>query len=213
MSADLILYTHPMSRGRTVRWLLEEIGVPYQTEYLTYSLAMKTPEYLAINPMGKVPALVHHDVVITETAAICAYLADAFPQAKLSPALDDPQRGTYLRWLFFAAGPLESAIVNRTLGLLTPVDKEAMVGYGNMQRLLSTLNHALSQGDYLLGDRLSAADIYLGSALNWYLYMQQIEAQPLIQDYCARLRQRPACIRAAAIDDALLVKPEFALPE
>jgi glutathione S-transferase len=107
---ELIFYTHPMSRGRIVRWMLEEIGHPYRTELLDFGTTMKAPEYLSLNPMGKVPAIRHGDTVVTECAAICAYLADAFPQAGLAPRPGDRLRGTYYRWMFFAAGPVEAAV-------------------------------------------------------------------------------------------------------
>jgi hypothetical protein len=130
MTNDLVFYTHPMSRGRIVRWMLEEIGQPYRTELLEYGTTMKAPEYLAINPMGKVPAIRHGGVVVTEAAAICAYLADAFPAAGLAPPREDPQRGPYYRWLFFAAGPVEAAITNKALGVEIPAERERMAGYG-----------------------------------------------------------------------------------
>src|SRR5690348_13385937 len=118
MPDELVFYTHPMSRGRIVRWMLEEIGQPYRTELLEYGSSMKAPAYLAINPMGKVPALTHGTMVVTESAAICAYLADAFPQARLAPPSGDRARGAYYRWLFFTAGPLEAAASNNALGLV-----------------------------------------------------------------------------------------------
>jgi len=109
MTEELVFYTHPMSRGRIVRWMLEEVGQPYQTELLDFATTMRAPAYLAINPMGKVPALRHGEIVVTEAAAICAYLADAFPEAGLAPPPGDKRRGAYYRWLFFAAGPLDAA--------------------------------------------------------------------------------------------------------
>ncbi len=212
MSQELIFYTHPMSRGRTVRWLLEEIGVPYQTEYLEYGPVMAEKEYLAINPMGKVPALKHKGVVITETAAICAYLADAFPEAKMSPAFDDPQRGTYFRWLFFAAAPLEAIATNKFLGVTTPKEAEFTVGYGNIDLITNSLKSALSQGDYLLGDQISAADIYLCAGLDWFMAFDLIESLPIFKAYCEHLKSRPACIRATAIDDELIASGQFQMP-
>ena len=134
MSDELIFFTHPMSRGRTVRWMLEEVGQPYRTEVLEYGTTMKAPAYLAINPMGKVPALRHGATVVTETAAICAYLADVFPAASLAPSPTDPLRGPYYRWLFFAAGPLEAAWTNQAMGFVTPPDRERMVGLRQLCR-------------------------------------------------------------------------------
>src|SRR5215831_11223054 len=128
----LIFYTNPMSRGRIVRWMLEEVGQPYETVLLEYGKTMKAPEYLSINPMGKVPALKHGEVVVTEAAAICAYLADVFPDAGLAPPASDPRRGAYYRWLFFGAGPVESAALNHALGFTVPAERTGQAGYGTM---------------------------------------------------------------------------------
>jgi glutathione S-transferase len=133
MSQELVFYTNPMSRGRIVRWMLEEVGRPYRTELLDYGTTMKAPEFLALNPMGKVPTLAHGAAVVTEAAAICAYLADAFPEANLAPPPGSPERGAYYRWLFFAAGPVEAAITAKSLGLLPPEEKKGMVGYGSFE--------------------------------------------------------------------------------
>ncbi len=132
MGDELVFYTHPWSRGRVARWMLEEVGQPYRTEVLDYATTMKAPEYLAINPMGKVPALTHGDFVVTENSAICAYLADAFPEAKLAPPPGDRRRAPYFRWLFFAAGPLDAATLNKSLGFEAPPEKKGMVGYGSL---------------------------------------------------------------------------------
>src|ERR1700726_369691 len=132
MADELVLYTNPMSRGRVARWMLEEVGQPYKTEVLDYASTLKAPAYLAINPMGKVPALRHGDSVVTETAAICTYLADAFPKAGLAPPPGDPLRGPYYRWMFFAAGPFESAVSNKNFGFVVPPDREGTVGYGSL---------------------------------------------------------------------------------
>ena len=152
MADDLVLYTNPMSRGRIARWMLEEVGQPYKVEVLDYASTMKGPAYLAINPMGKVPALRHGDAVVTETAAICAYLADAFPQAGLAPPPGHRLRAPYYRWLFFTAGPFEAAASNKTLGIVVPPERERMVGYGNFGQVLKTLEAAVSQDHYLAGD-------------------------------------------------------------
>jgi glutathione S-transferase len=142
MADELTLYTHPMSRGRIARWMLEEVGQPYRIEVLDYATSMKAPAYLAINPMGKVPALRHGDVVVTEVAAICAYLADAFPQTRLAPPPGDRRRGPYYRWLFFAAGPVEAAISNKALGFVVPQERERMMGYGRIEHVMSALETA-----------------------------------------------------------------------
>ena len=139
MSDDLVFYTHPMSRGRIVRWMLEETGVPYRTEILDYATTMKARAYLSVNPMGKVPALRHGTTIVTECAAICAYLADAFPAAGLAPPIDDPARGSYYRWLFFGAGPVEAATMNKALGVEVPAERRGMVGYGSLEDVLRVL--------------------------------------------------------------------------
>jgi len=203
MASDLIFYTNPMSRGRIVRWMLEEIGAPYTTQVVEYGPAMKGPDYLAINPMGKVPALSHGGAVVTETAAICAYLADAFPQAGLAPAPGDRLRGPYYRWLFFGAGPVEAATTNQAMGVVVPDDKRGMVGYGSARLVLDALEAAVTGREYLVGDRFSAADIYIGSHLGWGMSFGTIEKRPAFESYTARLLARPAAVRAREIDDAL----------
>ena len=204
MSEDLILYTHPMSRGRTARWMLEEIGAPYDVQILDYAGAMKSPAYLAINPMGKVPALVHGEAVVTETAAICAYLADAFPEAGLAPPANSQLRAPYYRWLFFAAGPLEAASTNKALGVEAAPDRKRMLGYGSLEDVLDTLETTLSGGRYLLGDHFTAADIYLGSGLGWGMQFGTVEKRPAFEDYWDLISQRPAAVKARALDDALV---------
>ncbi|WCE94570.1 glutathione S-transferase family protein [Acidithiobacillus ferriphilus] len=201
---NLTFYTNPMSRGRIVRWMLEELGVPYQTILLDYGTSMKAPEYLAINPMGKIPAIQHGQTVVTETAAICAYLADAFPQMGMAPALDDRLRGTYYRYLFFAAGPLEAAVSNKALGFIVPPEREAMIGYGTYEAVLDVLEDAVEQGEYLLGENFTAADVYLGSQLGFGLQFGTIERRPGIEHYWSRISARPAAIQARQIDDDLI---------
>ena len=206
----LTFYTNPQSRGRIVRWMLEEVGVPYDTVLLDYGTTMKAPEYLAINPMGKVPAIRHGDAVVTEVAAICAYLADAFPQAGLAPAPGSRLRGTYYRWLFFAAGPVEAAVSNQALGFVVPPGRERMMGYGSYAEVMRALEGAVSQSDYLLGDTFSAADVYLGSHLGFGMQFGTIEKRPAFEAYWARLSARPAAVRAREMDDALIPKPPAA---
>jgi len=203
MNDELVFYTNPASRGRTIRWMLEEVAQPYRTEVLDYAGAMKAPEYLAINPMGKVPALRHGDTVVTESAAICAYLADAFPAAGLAPPATDPSRGPYYRWLFFAAGPLEAAWTNQALGFAVPPERERMVGYGSFAAVLHALEGAVARAPYLVGDGFTAADVYVGSQLGFGLMFGMIEKRPAFVDYVARLAARPAAQRAKQIDDAL----------
>jgi glutathione S-transferase len=207
MSDELVFYTHPMSRGRIVRWMLEEVGAPYRTEILEFNASMKAPEYLALNPMGKVPAIRHGDAVVTECGAICAYLADAFPQAGLAPPPGDRLRGPYYRWLFFAAAPLEGAIVNKHLGVEVAPDKKLMVGYGDYADAMKGVAHALNSGPYLLGDQFSAADVLLGATLGWATMTGGVDKTPEIEAYVERLMSRPANVRAREIDDALVRPP------
>jgi len=207
MAEELVLYTNPRSRGRIVRWMLEEIGQPYRTELIDYGPAMKAPAYLAINPMGKVPALRHGEAVVTETAAICAYLADAFPQAGLAPPPGDRLRAPYYRWLFFAAGPVEAAVSNKSFGFVVPPEREGTIGYGSFERVMRTFEDAVSRADYLLGDRFTAADVYAGSQIGFGLMFGTIDKRPAFERYWQRLRTRPAHERARQIDDALMPKP------
>jgi glutathione S-transferase len=207
MAEELVFYTNPMSRGRIVRWMLEEVGQPYRAEVLGYGDAMKSPAYLALNPMGKVPALTHGATVITEGAAICAYLADAFPQAELAPSPGDPARGPYYRWLFFAAGPLESAVTNRTLGVEIRPDQQRMTGYGSYDHVMDTVEQALDGREHLAGGRFSAADLYLGSHLDWGMSFGTVEKRPAFEAYVGGLRRRPAYVRAAEIDNGLAATP------
>ena len=206
MSNELVFYTHPMSRGRIVRWMLEEVGQPYRTEVLDYATTMKEPDYRAINPMGKVPAITHGDEVVTEAAAICAYLADAFPQAGLAPPVNSRLRAPYYRWLFFAAGPCEAAATNKSLGVVPPPEKRGSVGYGSLEDVVNALESAVKDNEYIVGDRFSAADVYVGSHIGWGMQFGTFEARPAFQSYVARINSRPAAVRARGIDDALLAK-------
>jgi glutathione S-transferase len=204
MADELVFYTNPMSRGRIVRWMLEEVGQPYRTELLEYGTTMKAPGYLAINPMGKVPALRHGDTVVTECAAICCYLADAFPDADLAPPPGDRLRGPYYRWLFFAAGPVEAAVTGKAFGFEVPPERKGMVGYGSLAEVTSALEAALAERDYLVGDRFTAADLYVGSHIGWGMSFGTIEKRPTFERYFARISTRPAAVRAREIDDALV---------
>jgi glutathione S-transferase len=203
VSDELVLYTNPMSRGRIVRWMLEEIGQPYQTQILGYE-DMKGPAYLAVNPMGKVPAISHGGTVVTESAAICAYLADAFPDSGLAPPPGDRQRGPYFRWLFFAAGPLEAAATNKALGFELPAGREKMAGYGTYADVMKALEGAITGREYLAGDRFTAADLYVGAHLSWGMMFGTIEKRPAFETYWERLAARPAHRRAEEIDNALM---------
>ncbi len=200
--ADLTLYTNPMSRGRMARWMLEEIGEPYDVKILDYGPPMKGADYCAINPMGKVPALRHGDAVVTEVAAICAYLAATFPEAGLAP--HPGERADYYRWLFFASGPVEAAISNHVLGVEIPDDKQVMVGYGNYETVVNTLEKAVSRHPYIAGDRFTAADVYVGSHIGWGTRFGTLPARAAFSAYWDRLKDRPALKRANEKDDAAM---------
>ena len=205
MRAGLILYTNPMSRGRIAHWMLEEVGQPYEIDYLDFP-ALKDASYLAINPMGKVPALRHGDAVVTECAAICAYLAAAFPEAGLAPDPGTQAHADYLRWLFFAAGPVESAVTAKALGLLAPPERASMAGYGTFGDVMDALEYAVAGKTYIAGDRFSAADVYVESQIGWGLQFKSIEPRPAFSAYWQGLAERPALKRAAARDDAAIPK-------
>jgi glutathione S-transferase len=206
LADELVLYTNPQSRGRIARWMLEEVGQPYRTEVLDYATTMKAPAYLAVNPMGKVPALRHGEAVVTETAAICAYLADAFPQARLAPPPGDRLRAPYYRWLFFGAGPVEAATSNKALGFVVPPERERMIGYGSFAQVMNALEGAVSGGGYLAGDSFTAADLYIGAAIGFGLMFGTFEKRAVFEQYWQRLCGRPAFARAKERDDALVAE-------
>ncbi len=208
MAETLTFYTNPQSRARIVRWMLEEVGEPYHTVVLGYGTSMKGAEFLAINPMGKVPTIKHGDTVVTEAAAICAYLADAFPQAGLAPPHGSKLRGPYYRWMFFAAGPVEAAATGKALGLLAPEDKAAMAGYGTYEATVAALETALEPGPYICGDQFTAADVYVGAHIGWGMMFGTLPKRPAFEDYFARISQRPAALRASEIDDALVAEAQ-----
>jgi glutathione S-transferase len=206
MTDEIVLHHNPMSRGRIAHWMLEEVGAPYRIELHSFDKREhKTPAYLAINPMGKLPAIEHRGVVVTEAAAICAYLADAFPAARLAPALDDPARGAYYRWLFFGAGCVEPAVVDFTLKR-EPASRPGTIGYGTYDDTLATLESAVSKGPYILGDRFSAADVYVGSQIGWGLMTKGLPPRPAFTAYSERLGARPAFKRVLAQSEELAKK-------
>lgn len=205
MQDEVIFYTNPQSRGRIVRWVLEEVGAPYRTEILEYEGSMKDPAYLKINPMGKVPAIVHRGQVVTECAAICAYLAEAFPQAGLAPLPEE--RGSYYRWMFFASGPLESAIIDsKTFGVEPDAEKQRMVGYGSYAAVLDNFSTWFKEHSYASGERFTAADVYVGAQFAWGLQFGTIEKRPEFVDYVKRVTARDTFLSAAEKDDALVEK-------
>jgi glutathione S-transferase len=195
MADTITFYHNPMSRSRIVHWMLEELGAPYETKLLSFEKGEhKTPEFLAINPMGKLPTIVHRGVVITETAAICLYLADAFPAAGLAPAIGDLKRGTYLRWFFFGAGCFEPAVVDKMLGR-PPDERKGAVGYGSYEDTLNALETAFEPGPFILGERFSAVDVYVGSQVHYALMTKGIEPRPSFQQYADRIAARPVLQR------------------
>ncbi len=204
----LKFYTNPQSRGATVRWMLEEVGEPYDTEILTYGGTMKAESYLAINPMGKVPAIVHDGKVVTEVAAICCYLADAFPQAGLAPDLGD--RADYYRWIFFTSGPVEAAFSNKAAGFEIPPERAMMFGYGSYDAAIANLEKGLTGRDYIAAGRFTAADLFVGAMVGFMLQFNLLEPRPVFTDYAARMSDRPAYRRAKEIDAALIAEAEGA---
>ena len=208
MAEDLIFYTNPMSRGQIARWMLEEVGAPYEPRILDYGTTMKDDAYLAVNPMGKVPAVVHNGKVVTECAAICAYLADAFPEAGLAP--DAADRADYYRWLFFTAGPVEQAITAKHFGVEPDADQQRMAGFGSLPAALDALESAVAGKTFVAGDRFSAADVYVGSQIDWGLQFGTIASRPAFEAYVAPLRERPAYKRAKEIDNGLIADMQAA---
>lgn len=204
--SDIILYSNKLSRGRAVHWLLEEMGLPYQSAWLDFGPPMKKAEYLAINPMGKVPALKHGDAVVTETAAILTYLADTFPEKGLMPAVGSPDRAAFYRWMFFIAGPLETATTAEFLGWQTPEKTplgtpcQAFLGFGSMTLTLDTLESHLSQHAYVVGEHFTAADIYLATHLNFGMrYTKAYPPREVFNVYLKRMLHRPAKLRVDAL--------------
>ena len=200
---DLTLYHIAPSRSSVVLWMLEEIGEPYDIHLLSMKRGTnRESAYLAVNPMGKVPALRHGDVVITECAAICTYLADAFPKAGLNIPLGDPKRGSYLKWLFFGPGVLESAVMDRAFPRAGEARRQAL-GYGDFDTTMDVVAKAVTPGPFLMGDRFTAADIVIGSNLRWGTMFKMIPERKEFSDYVARFVDRPAAKRAQAKDEEL----------
>ncbi len=199
---DLTLYTNPMSRGRIARWMLEEVGEPYDTVLLDYGTTMKGADYLAINPMGKVPAIVHDGALVTEQGAVYAYLADLYPEAGITPAIGDPLRGPYLRWLFYYGSSFEPALIDKSLKR-EPAPASTSP-YGDYETMLKTLTDQLATGPFLLGERFTAADVLWGTALRWTTMFKLVPETPVVTGYIARVTSRPAVARAAKIDADLI---------
>lgn len=207
---SITLYTNPQSRGRIVRWMLEEIGVPYDVKVMTFRGDIKSPEYLKLNPMGKVPTLTYKDSVITEVVAICTFLAEQFPEKGLAPALDSPARGSYYRWLFFIAGPMEMATSAKAFGWEINDKNAEAVGCGRIQDTLDTIEQTLAKQPYLCGDEFTTADLLMSSYLGWEIMMKVLEPTPVFSEYVERCQQREAAKRADRLDDALMEEPAAA---
>ncbi len=201
MADELVFYTNPQSRGQIVRWMLEETGADYRTELMDYASTMKAEPYLSINPMGKVPAIVHNGHVVTECAAICTYLAEAFPEAGLAPTADE--RADYYRWLFFAAGPIEHAVTNNVAQFAPSPEQGRMFGYGNYDLAVDTFEKAVSAHPYIAGDRFTAADVYVGSTVGWGLAFGTLPKRDAFAAYAERVTSREAYQRGKAKDEAL----------
>jgi glutathione S-transferase len=201
--AKLTLYHAAPSRSSITCWMLEEVGEPYDIKLLSLSKGdNQKPDYLAINPMGKVPALKHGDVVVTENAAICTYLADEFPRAKLNVPIGDPRRGIYLKWLFFGPSCFEPAITDRSFPRKEE-PRRAMLGYGDFDTVMDVLAKAVTKGPYLMGEQFTAADVIIGSGLRWGMMFKLLPERPEFTAYVGRLAQRPALQRADAKDKEL----------
>lgn len=204
--ADLTLYHASPSRSSVALWMLEEVGEPYDIHLLSLQKEeQRKPDYLAINPMGKVPALRHGDTVITENAAICTYLADAFPQANLAVPIGTPRRGLYLKWLFFGPGCLEPAVVDRA----APRKEEprrAMLGYGDFDTTMNVVAKAVEKGPWLMGEQFTAADVVIGANIRWATIFKLIPERPEFIAYSQRIAARPAAQRAEAKDKELAAK-------
>ena len=208
MASDIIFYHNPMSRGQIVRWMLEEVGAPYDTEILDYASSMRSEEYRAVNPMQKVPAISHNGRIVTECAAICAYLADVYPEAGLGPR--DDEKADYYRWLFFAAGPLEQAVTNNAAGFQPSAERERMFGYGNYDRAVNALADHLAGRDYVCGSRFNAADVYVGSAVLWGTQFGTLPKLDSFLAYGERLSQREAYRRGKDEDNQLIAEIQAA---
>ena len=208
MSEPVVFYTNPMSRGQIVRWALEESGAAYETVIVEYGADMKAPDYLAINPMGKVPAIRHEGRVVTEAAAVCAYLAEAFPEAGLAPTVEE--RAAYWRWLFFAAGPLEYAIAFKFMGPEVQEEQTARIGFGTYDDAVGAVDDLLERNDYVCGRRFTMADVFVGSHIEWGLEFGTLPKRPAFEAYASRIAAREARQRARQIDRTLIAEREAA---
>lgn len=199
--SDITFYTNPQSRGQIVHWMLEELGVAYDTQWIEYGDQMRSAEYLAVNPMGKVPAIKHKNALVTEGAAICTYLAVSYPEQGLAPKVGDPKLADFYRWMHFAAGPLEMATTSKSMGWEVAEGQRRMVGFGSYEKTLSVIEHALSQGPFICGEQFTAVDVFLGAVLNWGMLFGTVENRGAFEEYASRLQSRPAAQRAVKINE------------
>lgn len=199
--ADIVFYTKPQSRGQMAHWMLEELGEPYDTRWISYGEEMKGAAYLSVNPMGKVPAIQHRGAVVTETAAICTYLAASFPAKGLIPPPGDPALADFYRWMFFAAGPMEQAVSTRSMGWEVSPEQGQTLGFGSIAATFDAVQSALEPGPYVCGDRFTAVDVYLGSHLMWGMQFGTVEKRPVFEDYVGRLLERPAVQRSQQLNN------------
>ena len=210
MTDELIFYTNPMSRGQIVRWMLEEVGEPYDTRVIDFASGLNSADYLAVNPMGKVPAIRHGGRIVTEGAAIIAYLADVFPAADLAPR--DDEKADYYRWMFYAAGPVEQAVTNNAMGFVPTAEQQRMAGYGSYDRVVDVLDNLIAGRDFVCGDRFTACDVYLGSQVMWGIGFGTLPKRPSFEAYAARLGTRDAYRRGKEIDNGLIAEMKAASP-
>jgi glutathione S-transferase len=204
--AKLTLYHAAPSRSSVTRWMLEEVGEPYDIHFMSLSKGdNRAPEFLSLNPMGKVPVLRHGDVVITESAAICTYLADEFPDKKLNVPIGTPKRGVYLKWLFFGPGCLEPAVIDRAAPRKEEA-RRAMLGYGDFDTTMNVIAKAVEKGPWLMGDQFTAADVVIGANIRWGMMFKMVPERKEFADYAARIAARPAAKRAEAKDKELAAK-------
>ena len=211
MASDIIFYHNPMSRGQIIRWMLEEVGAPYDTEILDYASSMKGEEYRRINPMMKVPAIAHKGRVVTEAAAICAYLADAYPESGLGPR--EEEKADYYRWLFYAAGPVEQAVTNHYAKFEPAPEQGRMFGYESYDKVVAVLVELFSLRDYVCGERFTAADVYVGSGILWGTQFGTLPERDSFSRYVDRLKAREAFQRGWAKDDEAVVQMQAAQPQ
>lgn len=202
----IVLYTHPQSRGRNVVWMLEECGAEYETVLMNFGEDLHSPAYLAVNPMGKLPALKYGDTVITEASAIITFLADLFPQAKLAPAQVDGQRGEYYRWLFYTASSVEAALMEVAFQLPIQPSMRKSLGYGSMEQVIATLDGQLSKQSYLLGEHFQGCDLLLAGLLMFAIRSGALSPTPAMQAYLARITERAAYQKMLQMGEAQMAQ-------